>query len=318
MSQKHLQVRVKEGQTAKKLLKTAAVPKKMKGSKDSPKSPRGRRRSQAQSTTTDDDISPAKVSRRSRSAATNQTKGNQNVKESDSDHVSEDEVSEAEYTPSPRSKGKRNATPSSQQISPSKSSGRRKIATTPDSSSQESTTSKTSKSTRNSRNTVSDNLDEDNEVTEEETTPVPKPRATKGKRGGRKANDVNEEDENSEEEVTPEPKTRGRRSTESNETKSTRNKRKSKVDMKAVVNLEVIKVKQSSDEEESKEVKKGGRGRPKKKDDDSDSYPSTLSVCDADVSEDSTIPSSQEKPKRGRQAKKTIPEPEVETLQVGR
>lgn len=304
----------KKGQrrsNSKEIADDSSSPKKMKGSKDSPKSPRGRRRSQAQSTTTDDDISPAKVSRRSKSGTVNKSE-------------EDNEVSEEEYTPSPRAAGKRNAAPSPQQTSPLKPSGRRKIATTPDSSSQESTTSKTSKSRRNSRNTVSDNLEEDNEVTEEETTP--KPRSTKGKRSGRKVNDVSEEDnENTEEEITLNPKTRGRKSTESsqencqtNEAKSTRNKRKSKVDMKAVVNLEMMKIKQSSDEEESKQVTKGGRGRRKKKDDDSDTYPSTLSVGDADESEDSTIPSSQERPRRGRPAKKTSSEPEVDTLQVGR
>lgn len=286
---------------SKEIAEDSTSPKKMKESKDTPKSPRGRRRSQAQSSTTDDDISPAKVSRRSRTAATNKKSKNQNVEDSDTDNVSEEEAS-VEYTPSPRGKGKRNAVTPSQETSPLKTSSRRKVGTTPD------------------------NVDEEKDVSEEETTPVPKPKATKGRRGGRKANDVNEEEnENSDEEITLNPKTRGRKSTESSQdtsqsdlAKTTRNKRKSKVDMKATVNLEVIKIKQSSDEEESKPVKKGRAGRSTKKADDSDSYPSTLSVCDADESEDSTIPSSQEKPRRGRPAKKATPEPEVETLQIGR
>ncbi|CAL4067744.1 unnamed protein product [Meganyctiphanes norvegica] len=241
----------------------------------------------------------------------------------------ESEASEEEIISNPRTRGKKSIEPSIQETTPVKRSGRKKVAESP----------------------------EESEASEEETIPNPRTRGKKSiepsiqettpvKRSGRKkVAETPEESEDSEEET--QPKTRGKNiaessgqetspvkrsgrkkveespnssSQEKNEAKATRNKRKSKVDMKACVNLGKLVMEQSTDEEENKQVKKKGRGRPKREENDSvisSSYPSTtLSVGDADESEDSTVPSSQEKPRRGRKPKKTVDEPEVDTLKV--
>jgi len=292
--------------------------KKIKRSGNSPKSPRGRRRPQPPSTASDEEISPAKVSRKSKSAIASKTsKSPRGGRKITSDVNEDDEASEEETSQGTESV--------SQETTPVKR-GRRKLSKSPNKFIIETAPVKrggrtSTNASKKSKSPISDNLDQesgasdqDSEDSVEEYTPK------KTKSRGVKSTDT------SSQEILPVKRSGRKKVLESpdissqeesiNEAKPTRNKRNSKVAMKAVVS-----VGQSSDEEEeNKKNKKSGK-KSKNKDEDSvisSTYPSTLSVDDAEDSEDSTVSSSQEKPRRGRFAKKTNEEPEVGKLQVGR